>query len=667
MNCWLTLGLMPTSDERAIKRAYFTQLKLHRPEDDALAFQRVREAYETALDHSTQPWLWPDEAPEPEPKPNPTVSDVDVEPAAESKVTPPETVFPRPWTDDDLPAWLRDTGEDEPPPADEPANTRPPSEAEPPAAPDPASTLHDKAEHIVADLLDQWRHADPTQDLTALLPLVWCQREWQPPAAELALELALLHGLATAPNLDDAPIESDMAARLAPWIGQAAVHYGWFPRTRYRPELPDMVLGTLLIRLLTGSVGRVWQLAAKGDTASAQTAFAAQMSYPLFMQLDLRRALARRWADKLSDANSWPDGVAQAVFTEFDWEHEPGACPPELLQRYLLNMDRSLLARIATGDVTHDHIDKLAANALLVPRIDFDLWARSDRPEWHARMNRALIWLQGNAPDALRVIEPKVLRFWVSPRPVVSHIWTALGVICAFFACLWMSEHLPASGSTWVWLLIMGVTILSSVSLGSMLARGLAWMRVEWVVRLHWPWSDWDRRLTRKIPVLRRWVENRDIGLTRDWLPVLALYVFELRGFIQHDNQLDTPLWQYAVVALLPTIFVGVFWRGAMLMLADAPGAEHWLARHKAGLRETPPVVLAAATEDASVTAGKVAAQSRRKLWLTRALGVVVLLIGLYIGLQLVLNTPRPGEAVFEALFLLVLGGWVAWRPEDLQ
>lgn len=613
MSCWHTLGQAPTSDQRAIKRAYFTQLKLNRPEDDALAFQRVREAYETALEHSTQPWRWPDEAPEPEPEPNPTVSDVDVEAAAESKVTPPETVFPRAWTENDLPAWLRNQGEDEPP-ADGPANARLPSDVETPAAPDPATTLHDKAGHVVADLLNQWRHADPTQDLTALLPLVWRQREWQPPAAELALELALLHGLATSPNLDDAPIESEIAARLAPWIGQAAVHYGWFPRTQYRPELPDRVLGTLLIRLLTGSVERVWQLAATGDTGSAQKAFAAQMTYPLFMQLDLRRALARRWADKLSDASSWPDGVAQTVFAEFDWEHEPGACPPELLQRYLSNMERSLLARIATGDVTHDHIDKLAANALLAPRIEFDLRARSVRPEWHVRMNRALIWLQGNAPVALRVIEPRVLRFWVSPRPVVSHMWTALGVICAFFACLWMSEHLPASGSTWVLLLIMGVTILSSVSLGFMLARGLAWMRVEWVVQLYLPWSIWDRKLARKIPVLRRWVDSWDIGPTRDLLPMLTLYAFQLQEFIRHDNQVGVPLWQYALVALVPTLFVGVFWRGALFILARALGAKHWLALHKAGLRAPPPVVLPAATEDASVTAGRVAAQSRRKL-----------------------------------------------------
>ena len=330
-------------------------------------------------------------------------------------------------------------------------------------------------------------------------------------------------------------------------------------------------------------------------------------------------------------------------------------------------MERSLLARIATGDVTHDHIDKLAANALLAPRIAFNLRARSVRPEWHARMNRALIWLQGNAPDALQVIEPKVLRFWISPRPVVSDMWTAMGVVCAFFACIWMSEHLPASTSTWVWLLTMGVTILSSVSLGFTLARGLAWMRMEWVVQLYWPWAFWDRRLTRKIPVLRRWVDSRDIGLTRDWLPVLALYVFELQGFIRHDNQVGSPLWQNAVVALLPTVFIGVFWRGTLLLLAGAPGLEHWLALRKAGVRAPAPVVLPAANEDASVTAGKVTPQSKRTLWLTRALGGVVLLIGLYIGLQLVLNTPRPIEAVFEALFLLMLGGWVAWRPEDLQ
>ena len=45
---WAMLNIAPTSDLKAIKRAYATQLKAHRPEDNAEHFQRLREAYEWA-------------------------------------------------------------------------------------------------------------------------------------------------------------------------------------------------------------------------------------------------------------------------------------------------------------------------------------------------------------------------------------------------------------------------------------------------------------------------------------------------------------------------------------------------------------------------------------------------------------------------------------------
>ena len=45
---WAMLHIAPTSDLKAIKRAYATQLKAHRPEDNAEHFQRLREAYEWA-------------------------------------------------------------------------------------------------------------------------------------------------------------------------------------------------------------------------------------------------------------------------------------------------------------------------------------------------------------------------------------------------------------------------------------------------------------------------------------------------------------------------------------------------------------------------------------------------------------------------------------------
>lgn len=59
MNPWTLLGLDADADTRSIKRRYAQLLKQHRPDEDADAFQRLREAYEQALAHAAaqdQPW-----------------------------------------------------------------------------------------------------------------------------------------------------------------------------------------------------------------------------------------------------------------------------------------------------------------------------------------------------------------------------------------------------------------------------------------------------------------------------------------------------------------------------------------------------------------------------------------------------------------------------------
>ena len=46
---WEQLGIGPTTDAAAIKRAYALKLRRTRPDDDARAYQRLREAYDRAL------------------------------------------------------------------------------------------------------------------------------------------------------------------------------------------------------------------------------------------------------------------------------------------------------------------------------------------------------------------------------------------------------------------------------------------------------------------------------------------------------------------------------------------------------------------------------------------------------------------------------------------
>ncbi|MFS2033525.1 hypothetical protein ACEN8I_05810 [Polaromonas sp. CT11-55] len=49
---WQILGIDPTHDVITIKKAYAAKLKFTRPDDDPIAYQRLREAYEHALDHA---------------------------------------------------------------------------------------------------------------------------------------------------------------------------------------------------------------------------------------------------------------------------------------------------------------------------------------------------------------------------------------------------------------------------------------------------------------------------------------------------------------------------------------------------------------------------------------------------------------------------------------
>ena len=49
---WTTLGIEPTKDVSAIKRAYAEKSKTCHPEEDPEGFMKLRQAYQAALDYA---------------------------------------------------------------------------------------------------------------------------------------------------------------------------------------------------------------------------------------------------------------------------------------------------------------------------------------------------------------------------------------------------------------------------------------------------------------------------------------------------------------------------------------------------------------------------------------------------------------------------------------
>ena len=109
---WAELGIEPTQDLVAIKKAYALKLRVTRPDDDAEAYQRLRSAYEWA-----QQWTrWAreaeeeDEQSEQEPEPQ-TVETAETIPAPEESVAPApadETVDERGGIgSEDLADWVQ--------------------------------------------------------------------------------------------------------------------------------------------------------------------------------------------------------------------------------------------------------------------------------------------------------------------------------------------------------------------------------------------------------------------------------------------------------------------------------------------------------------------------------------------------------------------------------
>lgn len=75
--------------------------------------------------------------------------------------------------------------------------------------------------------------------------------------------------------------------------------------------------------------------------------------------------------------------------------------------------------------------------------------------------------------------------------------------------------------------------------------------------------------------------------------------------------------------------------------------------------------------EPVAVTTGSAVVRadmpSKDTQWFMRSLGLLVMLIGLYIGWTLVTNAARPFQMVIISVAMVVMGAWMAWRPGDIH
>ena len=75
--------------------------------------------------------------------------------------------------------------------------------------------------------------------------------------------------------------------------------------------------------------------------------------------------------------------------------------------------------------------------------------------------------------------------------------------------------------------------------------------------------------------------------------------------------------------------------------------------------------------ESVAVTTGSAAVRADKPnkdtQWFKRSLGLLVMLIGLYIGWTLLANAPRPFQMVIISVAMVMMGAWMAWRPGDIH
>lgn len=539
---WSELGLAPTIDERAIRRAYAARLKQTRPEDDSAGFARLRAAYEEALNWAR--WQ-AHQAKQAE--------------AAHAQATPAEFEEAPP---EDAPSESSPAEFDAAPPEPSPAEVESPTDQ-----PAPVRTV-------------LWR-ADTPADAPARLPgdavpqaepavrTVWWRE--QVDHQELDPAYQALRRAAQERDYPEAELEAD------------AQRFGWLEIERPQPGPADW-LTQARFRLYHLYAGRLLGLLAdSGNEDAALARLPEALQWPIWEMLDARHVLEHglvnwltgfeqtplRLTAALADWAGWLDAegyplaglprpvlwLCQRLRQESVWQ----AWQAEAHRQHAPAKKRFVPSRwdpFAAEPVRQRQADKDARfrtavfAAVFLPQASWRRWFSARSGKLAQAVNGLLNEIEYGWPELFGRLDPAMLTFWRGPQAAWASppgwVWVPAVLVGLFWAGVIQGLAQLVTGD------LFGAALLGWLLGMSGGVLGTLWLANQ--ARFHWP--RWVQRQAERLTSLAHALGNGFQPLLAGgrYLLLASVVVFLAVAFQDLD-----PAWGWASLPLAAGLLAADF------------------------------------------------------------------------------------------------------------
>ncbi|MFK3798508.1 J domain-containing protein [Pseudomonas sp. NPDC088444] len=413
MNPWTVLGLEDDADERTVKRQYAKLLKVTRPDDDPEAFQRLREAYERALDWARN-----------------RVDD-------EDDVDTPTAAVARPME------ALIESASIEKPPA--PQDTLLVNRVMP--APDAATV----ARQTVHQLVDETTAQNiPEQHQNAV------EHNCDLPFQQRLLERCL----------DDAHTDNDL-------LSAAVAHLRWLtPWQTLRLSADQEVQLTHQLLDIEGPV--LEQMLSEGQERAFLAALDTLTQQPWLASLERRDQFQRWTMFFLHNHKGWTAALFDRICALFGWDDRKGIFPqPEFIWRHLIERCEKYAyiehwqRRVASGRT--DSVEDKAAMLVLKPgrKVDRLRLARFCSADVWVTCERLCSTINNRYPEMLDRFPQADLKSWreLQVAPLNPSVWTWFGWLLFSLFFMIPNEMMkgPLEGSKAALILLLYPVIMTGI------------------------------------------------------------------------------------------------------------------------------------------------------------------------------------------------------------